>query len=254
MPWFMRVLLGIAVLMSTPDLKQAIAEQENPPYQGTIFHFKNLVKPTDPSSYRSLRFVERTERMMFDRRINKFETFAVFRFAAEYSDLPELEIDVNQEFDTQQNAQQQAEKYATAFGKLPKGLRREIQALHIQAGDQLFGGGRHVLIHTEQGEKYIQQGILEETLIHEAGHALDRKYARDPQWLTAQKQDGKYISSYAKDNPFREDIAESLVPYLAVQFRADRFPLEQRKVIQETIPHRIQVFNSWNWDGFPKAD
>ncbi len=59
-------------------------------------------------------------------------------------------------------------------------LRQEIDALHIQAGKQLFGGGRNVLIHTEQGEEYLKDGILEETLGHEAGHALDAKLASIP--------------------------------------------------------------------------
>ncbi len=189
---------------------------------------------------------------MFDRRIDRFQNFSVFVFEATLSDRKPIEVAVNREFGSEEVARKHAEFYAAAFGRLPLMLRKEIDALHIQAGKQLFGGGRNILIHTEQGEDYSSDGILEETLGHEAGHALDEKMARHPDWLNAQKLDARFISTYAQENPYREDIAESIIPYFAVRFRPERITEEQLQTITKAIPARIDYFNSLNPERFPQ--
>ena len=66
-----------------------------------------------------------------------------------------------------------------------------------------------MLIHTGQSIDYENQGILEETLVHESTHtSLDGKYANAPEWLAAQEADNTFISTYARDFPEREDLAE----------------------------------------------
>jgi hypothetical protein len=225
---------------------------ELPPFRGTIFDFADLIKPTDPTAFQKLRFVERSERNMFDRRIDGFQTFPVFVFEATFRDRNPIEVAVNREFETEEVARQCAELYAAAFGRLPLMLRKEIDALHIQAGKQLFGGGRNILIHTDQAEEYASDGILEETLGHEAGHALDEKMAMLPAWLNAQKQDARFISTYAAENPYREDIAESIIPYLAVRFRPERITKKQLQSITNAIPARIDYFDSLKPEAFPQ--
>ncbi len=226
-------------------------EPKQPPFRGTIFDFPDLMKDSDPSAFRSIQFVESAERTMFDRRINRAQSFPVFVFKVEFSDRKPLEIAVNREFESDSAAKVQAERYAIAFGRLPLLLREPIDALHIQAGNELFGGGRNVLIHTGQGERYSKDGILEETLAHEAGHALDSTLARHPDWLTAQEKDGQFISTYAQENPRREDIAESVVPYLAVRFRPERIKKAHYESIVAAIPARIAFFDSLKPAGFP---
>lgn len=223
-----------------------------PPFRGTIFDFPDLIKESDATAFESIRFVETAERNMFDRRIDKFQAFPVFVFEVRYSDRRPLEVAVNREFETEAAALKQAEFYATSFGRLPLLVREEIDALHIQAGKKLFGGGRNVLIHTEQGEEYLKDGILEETLGHEAAHALDAKFAKAPEWLEAQSKDGIFISTYARDNPRREDIAESIIPYFAVKFRPERITKQQLQAITDSIPARIAYFDAMKPEPFPK--
>lgn len=223
---------------------------KKPPFRGTIFDFPDLMREADPSAFQELSFVELSERKMFDRRLDRFETFGVFVFRATFADREPIEVAVNREFETQDAAHRQAEFYAQAFGRLPLFLRQEIDALHIQAGNRLFGGGRNVLIHTEQGQKYHRDGILEETLGHEAAHALDRKYARHPDWKAAQDKDAQFISTYAQENPYREDIAESIIPYFAVRLRPERIAAEQRARIEESIPARMAYLDSLQPKGF----
>lgn len=248
-----------AALVSTSvaaDEEQKGEQQKEarPPFRGTIFDFPDLMKESDATAFTGLKFVEQGHRNMFDRRLDRFEQFSVFVFEATYADGKPIEVAVNREFETEVAAQKQAEFYATAFGRLPLFLRQEIDALHIQAGDKLFGGGRNVLIHVEQGEAYQRDGILEETLGHEAAHALDQRYAREAGWLAAQKKDASFISSYAKENPFREDIAESVIPYFAVRMRPERITAEQRQKIEQSIPARIAYLDELKPAGFFKLD
>ncbi len=234
----------VALLLPTIQLPASAQDRLPPPFRGTIFDFPDLMKETDASALKSIEFVESTERKMFDRRINRVQSFPVFLFKVEFADRRPLEVAVNREFETEEAARGHAERYAVAFGRLPLMLREEIDALHIQAGKQLFGGGRNVLIHTEQGDEYLKDGILEETLGHEAGHALDAKLAKHPDWLTAQKKDGRFISTYAEENPLREDIAESVIPYLAIRFRPERITRQQVQQIESAIPARIAFFDA----------
>lgn len=229
------------------------ASKERPPFHGTIFDFPDLITEADPTAFLKLEFVERTERQMFDRRLDRFASFSVFLFKAEFNDTEPIEVAVNREFETEAAARTEAEFYTKAFGRLPLMLRKEIDGLHIQAGKKLFGGGRNVLIHVDQGKEYYRDGILEETLGHEAAHALDERHARDAKWLAAQEKDQRFISTYAQENPYREDIAESVIPYLAVRHRPQRISKDQRDTIESTIPERLLYFDAFGSTGFPDA-
>jgi hypothetical protein len=58
-------------------------------------------------------------------------------------------------------------------------LRKNIHEVTIHKGNMPFGGGTNgLLIHTERSAEYENDGILEETLIHEASHtSLDPTHA-----------------------------------------------------------------------------
>lgn len=72
-------------------------------------------------------------------------------------------------------------------------------------------------------------------------------------WICAQNDDGKYISTYARDNPEREDVAESSVAWLAIQFRSSRNKQADMDKIRSTIPNRIKYFNQNLSVEFPKG-
>jgi hypothetical protein len=109
------------------------------------------------------------------------------------------------------------------IGRLPRVLRDDLKTLTIHRGKKPFGGGnRDVLIHTGQAASYTADAkpfgggsFLEEALVHEASHtSLDGDHAKAPGWLAAQDSDPTFISNYARDNPTREDVAESFLPWL----------------------------------------
>ena len=69
--------------------------------------------------------------------------------------------------------------------------------------------------------------------------------------MNAQENDCEFISDYARDNPIREDIAESYLPYLAVRYRSDRISESLKKTIEDAIPNRIKYFDEQNFNMYP---
>ena len=244
---------------------------QSPPYNpgtATSPDFKNVIggdypdyPDYPPTRFKALTYARQETCKMFDRRIPDFITVNAYLFNAEYSDdlnvngskevRSNIEVQVNPEFESIK-ATEYAEKYAKVIGRLPKALRRYVQTVWIHKGDKPFGGGNNnLLIHVGQGKEYIKQGILEEILIHEACHTSLDYYAYYDDWKSAQNKDNNYISTYARDNAEREDIAESFLAYFAVTYRKDRITQETYCTIKKIIPNRINFFDSLNLDMFP---
>ena len=230
------------------------AEQPPPPYHGTIFIDPDIITEEDPSTCQELVAVGRSVRRMFDRRTDRMEEVDAHVFRASYRDTAKtIDVVVNPEFGSEEAARVQAAKFAKVVGRLPKCLRRDVDEIWIQGGKELFGGGnRSLLIHVGQSAEYERDGILEETLVHEACHtSLDGMHAEAPDWLKAQKEDPRFISNYARDNPLREDIAESFLPWLALRHRRERISDDMAATIEAAIPARIRYFDAANFNLSP---
>lgn len=235
----------LPVLATTP---------RTPPFSGTGFFDADLITASDPTVFQTLTAKGQAERTMFDRRPAAFIKLNAFLFDAKYSDGLTIEIQVNPEFGSSAVAQLQAEKYAPVIGRLPKGLRLSVETVWIHKGIYDFGGGnKNLLIHTERGDEYIASGFLEEIFLHEGVHtSLDDPYATSTGWLTAQKNDqGNFISTYARDNPTREDLAESFLVWFAVRHRSARITSDNASTVTQTMPNRLAYFDSLKIDLAP---
>jgi hypothetical protein len=219
---------------------------------GTIFIDPDIITAADPTTFTGITAQGTGGRWMFDRRVNAFVFLNPLLFKATYSDGLVIEVQVNPEFGAGAAATE-ALKYATVVGRLPTALRVDVQTMWIHKGVQPFGGGNNnLLIHTGQSALYENDGILEETFVHEAAHSsLDAAHKASPDWLLAQAADGDFISDYAEDNPTTEDIAESFLTWLAVRHRADRISSELNGGIVSTIPNRLAYFDQQGFDMFP---
>jgi hypothetical protein len=208
----------------------------------------DIITASDPTTFQALSPKGQGNRTMFDRRANAFVQFQAYLFDATFSDGLSAEIQVNPEFGSSEAARVEAEKYAIVIGRIPKALRIDVLTVWIHKGMEPFGGGNNnLLIHVGQGDAYIADGILEETFVHEAAHtSLDAAHAASAGWLSAQAKDVNFISTYARDNPTREDVAESVLPWLAVRYRAGRISPAQITKIQRAIPNRLAYFDSLN--------
>ena len=186
---------------------------------------------------------------MYDFR-SSWVNLQAFLFEAKFEDGSIIEMQVNPEFKDKSIAEVEAKKYAFLIGQLPALLRKDIQTSWIHKGNNGWGGGNNnILIHTGQTLDYERDGIVEETLIRAATHtSLDSYHKDDNDWLDAQRKDNHFISDYAKENPMREDIAESFLTYIAVTHRSDRISPELKSTILKTIPNRIKYFDNQNFD------
>ena len=228
-------------------------EQEVPPFSGTIFLDPDIITEYDPTTFQDLTDEGTGERVMYDRRVNDWITNTAFLFNASYDDGFIIEVQVNPEFGSVELARNEAEKYAEVIGRLPAVLRKDVETVWIHKGTNPFGGGnRNLLIHVGQADEYINDGILEETFIHEASHtSLDADHAASTGWKLAQSADGNFISTYARDNPTREDIAESYLVFFAVKYRPDRISASLKTKIENTIQNRIKYFEDQKFNVYP---
>lgn len=222
----------------------SLTAHADPPYAGTIFVDPDIITAADPTTYLSVTPKGRGNRTMFDRRKNAFIQVNARLFTAKFSDSRDIEVQVNPEF-ASSKARKLAAKYAKVIGRLPKCLRLDVDTVWIHNGVQPFGGGnRNLLIHTGQSTLYEKDRILEETLVHEASHtSLDSHHAAAKGWLAAQKSDPEFISTYARDNPTREDVAETFLLWLAVRHRPERIDPAQAAIIRKSIPARLKYFD-----------
>lgn len=225
-----------------------------PPYSGTIFIQPPVITAAGPNAIRSVSYIGRGMRRMYDRRCHCFADDDAYLFHAAYADGLSIEVEVDPEYGSVAAATLPATFYATAVGHLPHVLRTDVHMLWIHKGNQPFGGGNEsILIHTGTiARSYIDSGILEDALAHEAAHtSLDAEYAASPRWLAAQAADHGAISTYAEKHPRREDIAESFLAWLYARHGVNRIGTKARTIIQATIPHRLAFFDARHFDLYP---
>lgn len=231
----------------------SILSHAQPPYSGTIFVDPDIITSSAPSSILSTTYTGQNRVTMFDRRVNRWVAVNAYLFHVVWSDGLTSRAQINPEFGSVAKATIEAEKYAFLIGQLPKVLREDVNQIWVHKGVQPFGGGNNsILIHTGQTTNYENSGILEETLVHEACHtSLDASHSSSTGWLNAQNNDNEFISTYARDNRTREDIAESFLMWLAVRYRKNEISTVNYNKITQNIPNRLSYFDSQNFNLYP---
>jgi hypothetical protein len=226
---------------------------QTPPYSGTIFIDPDIITATDSSAIQSTTYTGLGLRTVYDRRVNNWVIINAYLFNVIWNDGLATEAVVNPEFGSVALAKVEAEKYGFLIGQLPNCLRLDVDQIWVHKGVQPYGGGnKSILIHTGQSQLYEADGIIEETLVHEASHtSLDLVHSSAAGWLAAQNQDGNFISTYARDNPDREDIAESYLTWLMVRHRAAQISTNDYNKITQAIPNRLAYFDNMTCDLFP---
>ena len=219
-----------------------------PPFGGTTFISPDVITEADPTALRSVVYTGRGERVIWDYRVFDWVTVEAYLFEAQIGGRV-VEFQVNPEFESEAAAREQVDVYAPTIGRLPAVLLSRLGSVHVNAGRpehpdallplrprQVFGGNwfdQSITIHTGRGEEYISGGFLEEVLFHEAAHvSVDGLVEDTPEWRAAQDADGAFISTYARDFPNREDVAESILPYFAVRLRPGSLTPGDRAAIE----------------------
>ena len=237
----------IPTLSPTPE-PTATPTPVPPPFTGTVWipGTTEILNTSDPSFFGSLKKIPDAPRVMFDRRTGTFDTVNPFLFEADFADGLKIEVQVNSEFEPPDSAEAAALTYLHAVGQLPTLLRTEVETIWLHKGDEDFGGGNNnLLIHHERGLTYIDQGVLEEVFLHEASHTSLDPHHYGEEWKRARSADANSISIYSRDNPDREDIAETFPMYYALRYKASRVSSDLLRTIENTVPNRINYFDQF---------
>lgn len=237
---FSTVAVMLLLVQCTPESTDPVPTQvPATPYDGAAYIDPIIISDDDPSVLLAIAFVEEGERYVYDFR-NQWTTIVAHVFQAKFDGMDPVEIAVNTEF-TFASAEKLAGMYAHSLGKLPLGLRQGVKELWIHDGNNTFGAGPgHITIHHQYGHNLWVNGWLDEVMLHEATHAaFDRFHNKSAGWLLAQELDSTFISAYARLNPEREDMAETMVAYFAQRVHPQRLHVEDLQKIRQTIRHRI---------------
>jgi hypothetical protein len=250
------------VVEEEPDaLKEEIAPAEyHDPWGewdglGTVFLTPDAITPESPSDFVEVTATGLEDKETFDRRVGDFVTNPSHIFRATFRCAPEpVDVIVNAEF-AQEQALQEAKRFAHLLGQMPVGLRGLVREIWVHDGNEAAGGGNYsILVHSVYADE--NKDFIEEVFAHEGAHtSLDHDQGGvvdQTLWEEAVASDDRFISGYAEEFPGREDIAESYGAFLIWALHRDQglFP-ESAAGIEALIPARLQYFESLGPDFGP---
>lgn len=228
---------GLFCLCALP----AVAQQQPPPFGNTAGTVFDIIRADDPTTFVCLDELGRAERQIWDKRVDGEPIVLAYLFQAQYADGASIEIAINPEFGSPENAREQAELYAPALGRLPSSLRAGIKRFSVHDGRRGFHAGTGgIVVYADTTANRLSYDHLEESLFHEAVHASwDHAHRLAPAWISAQRSDGMFLTEYGQKRPEREDLAETALFAFAILHHPDRFPPVDTKVTLEAVPARI---------------
>jgi len=229
-----------------------------------------LVTPSDPSSLIEINFLEKGTR--YYPRGDTWSgslsgSFEANVFQATYANDKTMNFVIESSIPFAQ-AETIAGQAAFIYGQMPALILAGMRDFIVLPGNGHPSSGP---VTTFYYDVFYRMGDrIEEGLIHDSAHASLDWPARNEMydikdnrtllprpgvttrdaWLQAARDDNYYVSTYAKDNPEREDIAESIIQYLIVRWRPERFDPYHVQFIKETIPNRIAYLDTFDF-GFP---
>jgi len=203
---------------------------------GTDFDY---ILETDPDTFICLEFKGQGWREMPDKTSESPLKQKAFIFVSYFNDGTSIDMAIDADFETEDKARKEALRYTPRLGKLPTSLRSGVKRVVVHKGDATaFSDVGLMILYSENATKRISTHDLEETVFHESVHASwDGPHANSPDWLTARKSDGLFVTTYAKKNG--EDLAESALFAYTLLHHPERIPSVDSAKIKSAIPARI---------------
>ena len=229
-----------------------------PPFGGTMWDLPDLITSSDYTIYSTSSYQGIETRLFYDKSIPDFINYPAHIYKINFGDNLSIDFEIYTEF-TQEEAANIEQKYAPLIGQLGKDLRRNIKSFEFLKGEEVASAQRtddlnyaNITFHTDWltlVETRFSGDRTEELLIHESAHLSIDPYVYGQQgWTDAINLDGNYISTYAKDNPNSEDVAETFQAYIAVKYFPDRISNSLRDTILSVCLNRFKYFDSLNLD------
>ena len=230
-----------------------------PPFGGTMWDLPDLIKSSDYTIYSTSSYQGIETRLFYDKSIPDFINYPAHIYKVNFGDDLSIDFEIYTEF-TLEEAGNIEQKYAPLIGQLGKDLRRNIKSFEFLKGEEVASAQRsddlnyaNITFHTDWLTNIVETRTggdkTEELLIHESAHLSIDPYVYGQQgWTDAVNLDGNYLSTYAKDNPNSEDIAETFQAYIAVKYFPDRISNSLRDTILSVCLNRFKYFDSLNLD------
>ena len=234
-------------------------EISDPPFAGTMWDLPDLIKSSDYTVYSSSTYQGILDRLFYDKSIPDFITYPAHVYKVNFGDGLSVDFEIYSEF-TQEEASNLEQKYAPLMGQLGKELRKNIKSIEFLKGEEVASAQRsedlsyaNITFHTDWLNNTVETrpdgDRTEELFIHEAAHLSIDPYVYGQQgWTDAVNLDGNYLSTYAKDNPDSEDVAETFQAYIAVKYFPERITSSLRDTILSICLNRFKYFDSLNLD------
>ena len=234
-------------------------EISDPPFAGTMWDLPDLIKSSDYTVYSSSTYQGILDRLFYDKSIPDFITYPAHVYNVNFGDGLSVDFEIYSEF-TQEEASNLEQKYAPLMGQLGKELRKNIKSIEFLKGEEVASAQRsddlsyaNITFHTDWLNNTVETrpdgDRTEELFIHEATHLSIDPYVYGQQgWTDAVNLDGNYLSTYAKDNPDSEDVAETFQAYIAVKYFPERITSSLRDTILSICLNRFKYFDSLNLD------
>ncbi|MGL4743146.1 MAG: hypothetical protein ACRCXL_01965 [Dermatophilaceae bacterium] len=237
-----RVPLLVAVLVTAATAATSVPAQAatEPVYTaGTAPANPDIITDADPTLYGSVRGLGDDRREVWDMRNGRFVVADVQIYQVTFDDGDTTEVLTTAGF-TSAQGRAEAVRYGLELGRIPATIRRGVNQLVVNRGNYyLSASSGFINISTGRGAELTREGLLAETLMHEATHAAFRSHDTAAEWKRAQQADPTFISEYARDYPTTEDVAESTLLVMALRYRPDRLDAADRAKIRAAIPNRI---------------
>ena len=238
-------LIVILLLTScTTEETTPIGMTKDPPYVTSLN--SHYIVDSDPTAFQNLQFNGIATRNMYDRRTSTFNDVAnCYIFSVFFDDGLTTEFSVNPDVGSLDSAGVYVQKYAPYLGQIPTAFRTNLQQVWLQPGNYNAGGDSDgwILLHIDYVEEFIRTGQISEVLLHEGVHvSIEKDYINATAWHNAQRDDNAFITDYARENPDREDFAESFSLYIIYQYLPHRMEQEVLTNIETYMPHRSHFF------------
>lgn len=230
-----------------------------PPFGGTMWDLPDLITSSDYTIYSTSSYQGIETRLFYDKSIPDFINYPAHVYKVSFGDDLSIDFEIYTDF-TLEEAENIEQKYAPLIGQLGKDLRRNIKSFEFLKGEEVASAQRtddlnyaNITFHTDWLTNIVETrpdgDKTEELLIHESAHLSIDPYVYGQQgWTDAVNLDGNFLSTYAKDNPNSEDVAETFQAYIAVKYYPDRITNSLRDTILSVCLNRFKYFDSLNLD------
>ncbi len=215
----------------------------------------DFIRTDDRGVFSCIGYKRETRAEMPDKRGGELMADGVFSWSAQFKDGTSIEVWVHPDVGSRDAARKLALHAAYRVGKLPTFMRSRLNHVVIHEGNETAFSedtGRFFVLYSKNMATRLRNNDLEETVFHESVHAtLDVPMSASAAWKQAQRTDGDFVTSYARDNPDQEDMAESALFAWALLIHPGRLPKSVEEKVRTVMPNRLAFFRELFVEGKP---